>query len=129
LNILSENFLLDTISALSLLIAFYYSLTGFACVIYYRKELFKSAKNLVFIGVAPLLGAGLLAYLFVSSLVNLSDPGASSTGGSLFGLGLPLVVGLGILLLGTILMVCWRLLGNERFFARRPQTVPPTERG
>lgn len=129
LNILLENFLLDTISALSLLIAFYYSLTGLACVIYYRKELFKSAKNLVFIGIAPLLGAGLLAYLFVRSLVDLSDPGASSTGGSLFGIGLPLVVGLGILLLGTILMVCWRLLGNERFFGRRPQTVSPTERG
>ncbi len=125
LNILSENFLSDTISALSLMIAFYYSLTGFACVIYYRKELFKSARNFLFIGVAPLLGAGLLAYLFVRSVINLSDPGASNTGGSLFGLGLPLIMGLGFLLLGAILMVLWRLLGNERFFARRLETVSP----
>jgi amino acid transporter len=125
LNILSENFLYDIVAALSLMIAFYYSLTGFACVIYYRKELFKSAKNLAFIGVAPLLGAGLLAYLFVRSLVDLSDPSASNTGGSLFGLGLPLVVGLGVLLLGAILMILWRALGNERFFGRHPETVPP----
>lgn len=120
LNMFSESFLSDTVAALSLMIAFYYSLTGFACVIYYRKELLKSAKNLVFIGVAPLLGAGLLAYLFVRSLIDLSEQGSASP----FGLGLPLVVGLGLLLLGAILMVLWRAWGNERFFSRRPETAP-----
>ena len=125
LNFLSENFLYDTLSALSLLIAFYYALTGFACVVYYRKELFKSAKNLLFIGVAPLLGALMLTYLFVRALIDLSDPGASNTGGSLFGLGLPLVIGLGFILLGAILMVAWRLGGHEHFFGRRPETVDP----
>jgi len=112
-NILSENFLYDTVAALSLLISFYYSLTGFACVIYYRKVLFKSAKNLAFIGIAPLLGSGMLAYLFVRSLVDLSS------------LGPPLVVGLGLLLLGATLMVLWRTMGNERFFGRAPEIVPP----
>ena len=107
------------------MIAFYYSLMGFACVIYYRKELFKSATNLLFIGVAPLLGASLLAYLFVRSLIDLSDPGASYSGGSVFGLGLPLVVGLGFLVLGAVFMVVWRAVGNERFFDRRPEVVDP----
>jgi hypothetical protein len=125
LNFLSENFLFDTLSALSLMIAFYYALTGFACVIYYRKELFKSAKNLLFIGIAPLLGALMLTYLLFRSLIDLADPGASYTGGSLFGLGLPLVIGLGFILLGAILMVVWRLGGHERFFGRRPETVDP----
>ena len=32
------------------MIAFYYGLTGYACVIYYRRELFKSAKNFVLAG-------------------------------------------------------------------------------
>ena len=32
LNILSQNALYDTLSALSLMIAFYYALTGVACV-------------------------------------------------------------------------------------------------
>ena len=31
-NSLSENFLLDTLSALALMIAFYYALSGYACV-------------------------------------------------------------------------------------------------
>ncbi len=99
-------------------------------MIYYRKEVFKSAKNLLFIGVASLLGAGLLAYLFVRSLVDLYDPGASNTGDSLFGPGLSLVMGLGFLLLGAILMVLWRsTLGNERFFSRSLETLPPEVTG
>jgi amino acid transporter len=81
LNFLSENFLFDTLSALSLMIAFYYALTGFACAIYYRHELLKSAKNLVFIGVAPVLGALILAYLFFRSMIDLANPGASYSGG------------------------------------------------
>jgi len=125
LNLVSENFLFDTLSALSLMIAFYYALTGFACAIYYRHELLKSAKNFVFIGAAPVLGGLLLAYLFFRSMVDLANPGASYTGGSFLGLGVPLVIGLGFLILGAILMVVWRLGGHERFFGRTPETVPP----
>jgi amino acid transporter len=125
LNFLSENFLFDTLSALSLMIAFYYALTGFACAIYYRHELLKSAKNFVFIGVAPVLGALILAYLFFRSMIDLANPGASYSGGSVFGLGVPLVIGFGFLLLGVILEVLWRFGGHESFFGRTPETVPP----
>ncbi|QIN84050.1 amino acid permease [Rubrobacter tropicus] len=125
LNFVSENFLFDTLSALSLMIAFYYALTGFACAIYYRHELLKSAKNFLFIGVAPVLGSLMLAYLFFRSMVDLANPGASYTGGSVFGLGVPLVIGLGFLLLGAIFMVLWRLGGHERFFGRRPEVAHP----
>jgi hypothetical protein len=45
LTLISENILFDSIAALGLMIAFYYGLTGFACVLYYRRELFNSAKN------------------------------------------------------------------------------------
>ena len=65
-NALSENFLFDTLSALSLMIAFYYALSGIACVVYYRHELLRSVRNLLFIGVAPLLGALILGYLLVT---------------------------------------------------------------
>lgn len=118
LNFISENFLFDTLSALSLMVAFYYSLTGYACAIYYRRELLKSPKNFIFIGLAPLIGATLLAYLFFKSMANLADPGESYTGATLFGLGLPLVIGLGFLLLGLVLMILWRLGGHEHFFQR-----------
>jgi amino acid transporter len=117
----SENFLFDTISALSLMIAFYYALSGIACVIYWRHELLKSVRNFFFIGVAPLLGAGLLGYLFVKALIVFRDPEEAYTqdGLELFGFQLPAIIGVGFLLLGFVLLVVWRLGGHERFFGRR----------
>ena len=38
------------------MIAFYIGLTGFACAIYYRRELLRSVKNFFFIGVGPTFG-------------------------------------------------------------------------
>jgi amino acid transporter len=122
-NILSENALFDTLSALSLMIAFYYALTGFACAIYYRRELSKSVKNLLLIGVGPLVGATILTFLFVKSAVDLADPDNSYTGQTILGMGVPFVIGMGYLLLGLVLVVLWRLGGNERFFGRKPFEV------
>jgi amino acid transporter len=125
-NFISANFLYDTLSALALMIAFYYALSGLACVVYYRRELTKSVTNFVFIGVAPLVGAALLSFLFFQSVKDFSDPGASYTGQSIFGLGVPLVIGLGFLGLGFVFMILWRLGGHERFFDRRPlEAVDP----
>src|SRR5262249_36560495 len=44
LTIVSTDILGDSIAALGLMIAFYYGLTGYACIVYYRRELFKSVK-------------------------------------------------------------------------------------
>ena len=46
----SANALFDSLTALSLLIAFYYALTGVACAVYYRRHLLESAKNFLLIG-------------------------------------------------------------------------------
>jgi amino acid transporter len=125
-NALSENFLFDTLSALSLMIAFYYALTGFACVVYYRRQLLDSVRNFLFIGVAPLIGALLLSYLFVRSVEDLADPAASYSGGDVLGIGVPLVIGGAFLLLGALLMVLWRLAHPSGFFRRRGfETAPP----
>ena len=125
-NSISENFLFDTLSALSLMIAFYYALSGIACVIYYRHELRRSVRNFLFIGVAPGLGALILGYLFVKSVIDLADPEASYSGSSILGLGVPLVIGVGFLLLGAVYMVIRRLQGHERFFSRKPfEAVEP----
>ena len=127
-NALSENFLYDTLSALSLMIAFYYALTGIACAVYYRRELHRSVRNLLFIGVAPLTGAAILSYLFVKAAIDLADVENSYSGQSVLGMGVPLVIALGFFLLGAIILVAWRLAGNERFFGRRPfETVEPAE--
>ncbi|HEY8583407.1 MAG TPA: APC family permease [Capillimicrobium sp.] len=117
---LSENFLFDTITALALMIAFYYALSGLACVIFYRRELRRSVKHLLLIGVAPLIGATLLGYLWVKAMIDYADPEMSYTGSNLFGIGLPTVVGVGFLLLGLILMLAWRAGGHPRFFGRKP---------
>jgi amino acid transporter len=118
-NFISENFLYDTLSALALMIAFYYALSGVACVVFYRRELLKSATNFLFIGLAPLIGAGLLAFLFFQSVKDFTDPEASYTGQSILGVGVPLVIGVGFLLLGAVLMVLRRLGGHQRFFGRK----------
>ncbi len=60
-KLVNKTFLFDSLTALGLMIAFYYALTGFACVIYYRREIRKTWRNFLFIGVAPLIGALLLS--------------------------------------------------------------------
>jgi hypothetical protein len=65
------------------------------------------------------VGAALLGFLFIRSVRDLADPELSYSGSSFLGLGLPLVIGAGFLLLGAVLMVLWRI-GNPRgYFERR----------
>jgi amino acid transporter len=122
LTILSENILFDSIAALGLMIAFYYGLTGFACTIYYRHRLTESAKSFFLIGVGPTLGGLMLAAIFFKSCYDLSKPENSESGDSWLGLGPPLVIGLGFLVLGFVLMLVWRS-GHKEFFKRRPEVV------
>jgi amino acid transporter len=51
----------DAVTAIGLFIAFYYGLTAFSCVWYYRKTLTNSARDLWMRGILPLLG-GLIMY-------------------------------------------------------------------
>ncbi len=51
----------DAVTAIGLYIAFYYGLTAFSCVWYYRKTLTSSARNLWMQGILPFLG-GLIMY-------------------------------------------------------------------
>ena len=60
LTLVSEDILFDSIAALGLMIAFYYGMTGFACVWYFRRDLTKSARNFWLVGVAPLVGGLML---------------------------------------------------------------------
>jgi amino acid transporter len=125
LTIVSENILFDSIAALGLMIAFYYGLTGYACVVYYRRQLLRNAKTFLMIGVVPLIGALILTAVFIKSCVDLSDPANSESGDSWFGLGPPLIIGLGFLVFGVILMIIWYLTGHREFFRRRAELAPP----
>jgi amino acid transporter len=129
LNYLSENALFDSLTALSLLIAFYYALTGIACAVFYRRHLLESARNLLLIGVGPVVGAVLLVWLLVESVIDMSDPANSYTGQAWFGVGPPLVIGLGVLVAGLVLMVVWRLRDSEFWRERAGVADPDLVRG
>ncbi|MFJ8591093.1 APC family permease [Streptomyces sp. NPDC093598] len=120
----SENALFDSLTALSLLIAFYYALTGLACAVYYRRQLTRSVRNFTLIGLGPLVGAGLLAWLLVESVADMSDPANSYSGVSWFGLGPPLVIGIGIVVTGVVLMIVRRLTAPA-FWSEHPSVVDP----
>jgi amino acid transporter len=123
LTLISEDILFDSLAALGLMIAFYLGITGFACTIYYRRELLRSVKNFFFIGVGPTVGGIILFYLLVKNGIELADPANSESGNSWLGIGPPLVIAVFFLLLGIVLMwVQWRKV--PAFFKRRPEVVP-----
>jgi amino acid transporter len=122
LTIVSENILFDSIAALGLMIAFYYGMTGFACAVYYRHHITDSLKSFLLIGVGPTLGGLMLTAIFIKSCYDLSKPENSESGDSWFGLGPPLVIGVGFLLLGVVLMLVWRV-NHKTFFQRRPEVL------
>jgi len=116
MTLISDNILQDSIASLGLAIAFYYAITGFACVWYYRRELRNSARDLWFRGIFPLLGGLLLTYAFVQSAVDMWDVDYGNT--VLLGIGGTFVVGIGALLLGVVLMFIWYLFPRSKPFFR-----------
>ncbi|MGV9263275.1 APC family permease [Kitasatospora sp. NPDC003701] len=117
LTAISGNVLADSIASVGLGIAFYYGLTGFACVWYYRRVLTRSVKDFVFKGLVPLLGGLVLLYFFCYAAFDVyADPDYGSTS-----IDLPLigetggvtVIGIGALVLGGVLMlVQWAVQGS-----------------
>lgn len=121
MSLLSENLLSDSISSISLFIAFYYALTGFACVWYFRGTLRASARNLWFRGILPLLGAMSLTAAFFVSAVQMWDPAYGDT--EIFGVGGAFVSGVVLLALGVVLAVLCRFLPSTRDYFRGRQRV------
>ena len=121
---LSTNVLGDAITGLGFQIAFYYGLTGFACTVYYRKEIFKSVRNFIMVGVAPLIGGLILAYIFVKAYITYKNPAETETGKAFLGFGVPVAIGVGLILLGVVVMV-WANLVYPKFFKRRPEVADP----
>jgi amino acid transporter len=116
MTLISDNILQDSILSLGLAIAFYYSITGFACVWYFRKDLTKSARDLFFKGIFPLLGGLMLAGAFVQSAIDMWDVDYGYS--VIFGIGGTFVVGIGSLAVGLVLMFVWYVFPrSKRFFA------------
>lgn len=114
LTFTSENVLTDTIYSLGIMICFYYGLTAFACIWYFRNELFDSASSFFFKLLFPLLGGIGLFGVLVVTLRDSASPDYGS-GASIFGVGLVLILGLGLILVGLVLMLIWRGLEPAYF--------------
>ncbi|GGL79048.1 APC family permease [Glutamicibacter protophormiae] len=120
MRFVSTNVLNDTILALGMMICFYYGITAFACVWFFRYTLLASARNFFIRAVAPLLGGLALVAVFLQTTVDSLDPEYGS-GTHVAGLGLVFVVGVGILVLGAVFLAGARKR-RAGFYESRPET-------
>jgi ABC-type dipeptide/oligopeptide/nickel transport system permease component len=85
----------------------------------------KPVKNFVFIGVGPVVGGTILGFLFFKAINEYRKVDQSYSGSAVFGIAMPVVLGVGLLLLGVVLMVVWRLGAHDRFFGRTTEKMDP----
>jgi amino acid transporter len=116
LTLISSNVLGDSILSVGLMIAFYYGLTGFTCVWYFRRTIFESGRNILMQGLLPFLGGAILLAAFVKSAIEMWAPDYGST--SLWGVGGVFLTGIGALVLGAILMEIYRWISPDFFQGR-----------
>jgi amino acid transporter len=119
---ISNSVLTDTMFTTAIFICFYYGLTSFAAVWYFRRQSLKSWRNFWFQLFFPLMGGLFLAFMFVHELIASMSPDYG-TGSSLGGVGLVFILSVVILLLGVVLLVV-----NEsrrpQFFRRATTSIP-----
>lgn len=124
-TLISPQLLGALIGSIGLMIAFYYGLTGYACVWYYRKTMWSSFRNIIMRGVFPLLGGLMLTAAFVYGLIQYSLPDwlqdANGNNVTIFGLGAEGVVGIGAMLIGAVVMFIWWAVRSDYF---RGRTLP-----
>ena len=118
------NLIGDAFTSLALTIAFYYGFTGFACVIFYRRELLKSAKNFLYIGVLPMFGGLVLTWVLIKAVLVYSKPHAGFAKPFL-GIGSPIAIALLMIVIGLVLMIVQRVTMPE-YFRRKLEVVDPS---
>jgi len=94
----------DGVTAIGLQICIYYGLAGLSVVILYRRQLFKSVGNFIFMGLWPLVGAIFMGYVLENQVnaLRTSNPKA-------------LYIGLGTMALGLIPMGYYMYKKNPYF--------------
>jgi amino acid transporter len=118
----SQDVLGDSITALGFSVCFYYGFTGLACAWYFRKQLLTSVKGFFLAGLLPLAGCVMMFYVFGKAFHDYSETGAGYAK-PLFGIQIPIVIGVGTLLLGIPLTLL-AALTLRPYFRRRPEVAP-----
>ncbi|GAB3595098.1 APC family permease [Microbacterium tumbae] len=128
MRVVSEDTLWDTILTLGMMICFYYGITAFACVWYFRKQWFDSTRNVFFTFLFPLVGGIILAALFVTTLVDSMDP-AYGSGSQIGGVGIVFILGVLIIGVGIVVMIV-NAIRRPAFFRGQTLTMdaPPSIR-
>lgn len=123
LLLFSSSVLEDSLLAIGFPICFYYGFTGIACAWYYRRDLTESARNLLLLGIGPVLGGlmlfgiGIKAAFYYGHVKNVESP-------PILGITLPLWIGIGGMILGAVIMLISRPYFKE-FFSRKTETASP----
>jgi amino acid transporter len=128
ITVVNNDLLTPLVDSIGLMIAFYYGLTGFACVWFYRKSFYKTFRNFVMRFLFPLIGALSLAAMFVFGLVTYAeadwevDSHGHNLAANFFGwvVGDDAVIGVGGILVGLVLMFIWWAIKPDFF---RGQTL------
>ena len=123
LILISEAVLELSVVALGIPVCFYYGSTGFACLWYYRREIFDSARKFFLVGLLPLLGGlimfgiGIKAITYYGHKVNAEDK-------EYLGLTLPIWFGGIGMIVGLVLAWISRPYFRP-FFSRKTETAAP----
>ena len=129
LSLVSANALADSIASLGLAVAFYYGITAFSCVWYFRRSITTNARDFFMRGLLPLLGALGMTWAFGQSAYDMV---AVDYGETAFGpVGGVFVIGVGMLVLGVPLMIACAVrlrpfFRGETLNADTPILVPDT---
>jgi amino acid transporter len=102
----SDNFLGDAILSVGLLIAFYYGITGIACVWYFRHRLTTSVRDLFLKGILPAIGGVIMLAAFARSAHDMLAPTYGAT--SFHGIGGVFLLGVGAIVIGAVAMLMVR---------------------
>jgi len=127
------NVILDSVTAIGVWIAFYYGLTGWTCLWYYRKVLTRSGRDLMMKGILPGLG-GLI--LFAAGAWSLKADWFFSSNQSYTSFKLPFAPHWDIggvfmvffvsALIGLVCAVAWRFAGPAFFRGETLNRSTPT---
>ncbi len=105
MRFISEDVLWDTITALGMMVCFYYGVTALASPWYFRKSAPREgAGSVISKIVLPGIGGVLLLIVFVQTTIDSMSPEYGS-GSNIAGIGLVGIIGVGVLGIGVVLML------------------------
>ena len=122
-SFVNNDLLTPLVDSIGLMIAFYYGLTGYACVWFYRNSFYKTFRDFIMRFLFPLIGALSLTAMFFFGLITYAgadwevDSHGHDLAANFFGwvVGDDAIIGVGGILVGVVLMLIWRGIRPDFF--------------